>query len=62
MPILRARRFLRYAGKPKNVGDVFEASGSDAKLLVALGRADYHVEEVQPKKRKYRRSDMQAEE
>lgn len=39
MPQLIAKKSLRYAGQSLEVGDKFEASEKDARLLKAVGRA-----------------------
>lgn len=45
---LRATREVYYASKTRNTGDEFEASESDAKLLVGIGKAEYVQEEKKP--------------
>jgi len=39
MPKLVATKELFYAGKTRNVGDEFDASDKDAKILKAIGKA-----------------------
>lgn len=39
MPMIYAKRELRYAGRTVVAGEGFEASDRDAKLLVAVGKA-----------------------
>lgn len=77
MPTLRATKELRYAGQQHAVGDVFKAPDRDARLLVAIRKAEAVPDrpigkEPEPnpaegddegtrQKRAYRRRDMQAE-
>lgn len=42
MPTLRAIKELRYASQQRAPGDVFEASERDARLLVAIRKAEAH--------------------
>lgn len=46
MPTLTATKALRYAGQSLEVGDKFEASDRDARLLKAVGRAADREEEA----------------
>jgi len=41
MALLKAIREVRYAGETRYPGDTFEASDKDAKLLKAIGKAEY---------------------
>ena len=41
---LKALKYMRYAGKPVQVGDVFEANAQDVRILLALMRAEVYVE------------------
>lgn len=41
MPQLTACKAFRYSGRALKVGDGFAASKTDAKVLVAIGRASY---------------------
>ena len=45
---LKARKYIRYAGKPVHAGDVFEARGADVRVLIAIGTAEKYTE---PRKR-----------
>lgn len=74
---LIATKSLAYASKRREVGEPFEASNRDGRILIAIGkaraaeRADRVVEpvvvepadddEAKPRKRAYRRRDMRAE-
>lgn len=39
MALLTAKKALRYAGRSLLAGDEFEATGKDARLLIAIGKA-----------------------
>jgi hypothetical protein len=41
---LKALKYMRYAGKPVQVGDVFDANAADVRILLALNRAVNYVE------------------
>ena len=41
---LKALKYMRYAGKPVQVGDVFECNAADVRILMALRRAETYVE------------------
>jgi hypothetical protein len=41
---LKALKYMRYARKPVQVGDIFEANAADVRVLVALKRAEVYVE------------------
>lgn len=65
MEIVAIKAF-RYAGAWREVGDRFEASERDGRVLCAIGKAEAAAkalpEVTEPKpKRTYRRRDMQAE-
>ena len=42
---LKALKYMRYEGKPVNIGDVFEAKAADVRILLALQRAEVHKEQ-----------------
>lgn len=64
-----AKRPLTYRGQRVDVGDEFEPSRQDGRLLQALGHADLVADEPdekpkskkKAKKRAYKRRDMEAE-
>lgn len=66
-----AKRPLTYRGQRVEVGDEFEPSRQDGRLLQALGHADLVADGSEPdekpkakkktKKRAYKRRDMEAE-
>lgn len=41
---LKARKYIRYAGKPVHAGDVFEVRDADVRVLIAIGTAEKYVE------------------
>jgi len=41
---LKARKYIRYAGKPVHAGDVFEARDADVRVLIAIGTAEKYTE------------------
>ena len=61
-----AKRPLTYRGQRLEIGDEFEPSRQDGRLLQALGRAALVADEKpkakkKAKKRAYKRRDMEAE-
>lgn len=69
---LVATKAFRYAGRALVIGDAFEAGARDAKLLMAIGKAkdappapasahDGDTAEDQPKRGRYTRRDVRAE-
>lgn len=66
---LIATKSLAYAGKRREVGELFEANNRDARILVAIGKAKLANvaaapvvdDEPKPVKRAYKRRDMKAE-
>ena len=64
MPRLVAVNLKRYASRDLKSGEEFEASESDAKVLIAAGKASLAETDDKPQPRKgarYRRSDMRSE-
>lgn len=53
---LKALAYMRYAGKPVHAGDVFDANAADVRVLLALKRAERHVE-LPAKRGTYKRRD-----
>jgi len=47
---LKALKYMRYAGNPVQVGDVFEANSADVRILLALQRAEVYVEPAKERK------------
>jgi hypothetical protein len=43
---LKALKYMRYARKPVQPGDIFEANAADVRVLIALQRAELYVEPV----------------
>lgn len=41
---LKARKYIRYAGKPVHAGDVFEVRDADVRVLIAIGTAEKYTE------------------
>lgn len=41
---LKAIQYMRYNRKPVKVGEVFEVASQDARILIAIGRAEVYVE------------------
>ena len=41
---LKALKYMRYARKPVQPGDIFEANAADVRVLLALQRAEVYVE------------------
>lgn len=61
---LQALKPYAYAGRSLSVGDIFEASISDAHLLTLIGMAVERVKDspALPKRGRYRRRDLRADE
>lgn len=67
---LQARKAFRYAGRSLKVGDTFDASAKDVKILTAIGHACEAADDLgepaptaepeSPKSDKYKRRDMRA--